>query len=100
MANKLNQSEVYSAGKSPTCVLHGEQLKHVEKKLKDVDDKINDLHKSLYQNGFQNKITTIASDSRIALDRIKTNNRLVWTMLGVVITTAAYIVFRHDILGK
>ncbi len=70
------------------CILHGERLNHLEKQ-------VGDLHDSLYANGFQKKIHKIEMDGALALDRIKTNNRLTWAILSVIIISAGYTIWRR-----
>ena len=71
-----------------SCILHGERLNHLE-------TQVGDLHKSLHQNGFQARVHKIEIDSALALERIKTNNKLTWAILTVIVTSAGYIVYRR-----
>jgi len=70
------------------CILHGQRLNNLEKQ-------VGDLHKILYQNGFQARIQRIEIDTTLALERIKTNNKLTWAIFSILIGTAAWILWRR-----
>ena len=90
------------------CILHGNRLtnleadvKNIEREVKSMDEKIDetksqvsDLHKNLYQNGFQDKINKTSNDSAMALEKIAGLHKVGWYIIAAIISSLIYNILR------